>query len=95
MSCGGIVIETIAVKNRIWINTKEKEYYRTECAIYVEDTPEARCVSKGDTVWWQGDKAYWTPKDKNGNPIERKDGKYVANVVLKRIGFSGVKRPQI
>lgn len=96
MSCGGIVTETIILKDKVWINTKEKEYHHTECAIYVEDSPEARCVSKGDTVWWQSDKAYWTPKDSNGKPIERKDGKCnVANIVLKRRGFSGVKRPEI
>lgn len=96
MSCGGIVVETIIAKNKVWINTKEKEHYCNTCAIYVEDTPIARSVSEGDTVWWQSDKAYWTPKDKNGKPIERKDGKCnVANVVLKRIGFSGVKRPQL
>lgn len=95
MSCGGIVVETIICPNgRVWINTKEKEYYRSECAIYVKDSPQARCVAVGDSVWWQGNQAFWTPKDKCGKPIERKDGKCnVANVVLERIGFSGVKRP--
>lgn len=96
MSIGGTVTETIILPDKIWINTKEKEHYRSECAIYVEDSPAARCVSKGDTVWWQGNTAYWTPKNKNGQPIERKDGKCsVSDIKLKRQGFSGVKRPEL
>lgn len=94
MSVGGTVIETIILPDKVWIDTKEKPHYNSTCAIYVENTPEARCVAVGDTVWWQGNQAFWTPKA-NGNPIERKDGKCnVANVVLKRRGFSGVSRPK-
>lgn len=94
MSCGGIVTETIILKDKVWINTVEKDHPNCYCAIYVEISPAARCVSPGDTVWWQSDNAYWTPKDRQGNTIERIDGKCnVANVILKRRGFSGVKRP--
>lgn len=96
MSVGGTVIETIVTPNgRVWINTKEKPHYHSDCAIYVKDSAEARCVAIGDTVWWQCNRAFWTPKTKSGNPIERKDGKCnVANVELERIGFSGVSRPK-
>lgn len=95
MSCGGIVVETIVCPNgRVWINTKEKEHHLSTTAIYAKDTPAARCISVGDTLWWQGNFAYWTPKS-NGKPIERQDGKCnVANIRLERIGFSGVSRPK-
>lgn len=87
MSVGGTVIETVTSGDLVWINTKEKPEYRSECAICVENTPEARAVSKGDIVWWQGALAFWTPKDRQGKrvgPVE---------VKLKRRGFSGVSRP--
>ncbi len=100
MSVGGTVVETIVVTahgkkpTTVWIDTREKPHYLSTTAIYVEDSPEARCVDVGDTVWWQGNVAYWTPKDKRGEPIERADKKLnVANVPLKRRGFSGVSRP--
>ncbi len=94
MSCGGIVVEIIVLTDKVWINTKEKEHYRSDCAIYVKRTAQAECVAVGDTVRWQGNTAFWTPKSKD-LPIERADGKCnVANVELERIGFSGVARPK-
>lgn len=83
---GGTVIETIAVENRVWINTQERDTLTT-CAIYVESTPQARAISEGDVVWWQGNYGYWTAKDRAGKTIGKPE------VKLKRIGFSGVKRP--
>ena len=88
MSCGGTVIETIILPDKVWINTKEKPEYRSDCAIYVENTPEARCVSEGDSVWWQGAFAYWTAKNQQGHRVGS------VEVKLKRRGFSGVSRPQ-
>jgi hypothetical protein len=88
MSVGGTVIETIITGDLVWINTKESPKYRSECAIYVENTPEARSVSEGDIIWWQGNIAYWTAKDRHGRTVGRKE------VELKRRGFSGVARPQ-
>jgi len=71
----------------VWINTKEKPEYHSECAIYVERTPAALAVSEGDIVWWQGAYAMWTPKNQHGKTYTKTDMK------LKRIGFSGVSRP--
>jgi len=78
----------------VWINTREQEHQLSTCAIYVKNTAPACCISPGDVVWWQGRSAYWTPKS-HGHPIERVGGKMnVANVLLERIGFSGVPRPE-
>lgn len=83
---GGKVIETLLYKNRIWVNTQDRN---DTCAIYVEDTPESRSISEGDSIWWQGGYAYWTAKSREGRKsIGKPDYR------LKRIGFSGVKRPQ-
>ena len=87
MSVGGIVIETIDTGSRVWINTKEKAECHSECAIYVERSPASLCVQNGDIVWWQGSDAMWTPKNAQGKTYSKSD------LRLKRIGFSGVKRP--
>ena len=87
---GGTVVETIELADRIWINCRER--YSRECAIYVEKDSKSRCVSEGDTVWWQSGSAYWTPKfyvQKSGKECKHFD------IKLKRIGFSGVKRPAL
>lgn len=95
---GGIVVETIDVPDpglnddpdslgfgtprepRVWINCRDD--HGDECAIYVARTPEARSVSEGDSVWWQGTGAFWTPRHRAFT--DRR---------LRRIGFSGVSRP--
>ena len=43
-----------------------------ECAVFVEDTNDARSVVPGDTCWWQGSRVYV----KNDT------------IILKKIGFS-------
>lgn len=79
MSVGGKVIETIVLDDKVWVNTLDK---RDECAIYVERTPEARTIGEGDSLWWQGDWAFWTPTNRAFEDHR-----------IKRVGFSGVKRP--
>ena len=79
---GGLVIETIVLANRVWINYAERQS-RSQCAIYVERTPASEKVRLGDMLWWQGAYAMWTPLDKRF--IEKK---------LLRIGSSGVNRPK-
>jgi hypothetical protein len=80
---GGIVIETIDTGDRIWVNCKDRDYSNT-CAIYIERTPESRSISEGDSIWWQGWSAFWTPSN---NAFHDKK--------LRRTSFSGVERPSI
>lgn len=78
---GGTVIEVVPCSGRIWVNTADK---RDTCAIYIEDSPDARQIHPGDTVWWQGVHALWTPRGQT-RIVDRR---------LKRIGYSGVERPR-
>jgi hypothetical protein len=87
---GGKVVETIVDGDRVWINCQEfrgGETYNTFCAIYVKSTAQARSVSEGDIIWWQGDRAMWTAKNSYGKTIGKPD------TILKRIGYSGAKKP--
>ena len=93
---GGKVIETLILpeQNRVWINTRDYDKTTGEwrsdiCAIYVEDSAAARSISEGDVVWWQGNCAHWTAKDRKGRTVGK------ADVKLVRKSYSGVKRPVV
>lgn len=79
---GGTVIETLVGTDRVWINCRDK--HGSECAIFVERTDESRAISEGDSIWWQGVHAYWTPK---GKPFHDRP--------LRRRGASGVTKPTV
>jgi hypothetical protein len=53
----------------------------SECAAYIERTDAALLIEPGDSLWWQGRDAMWTPRA--GGKPDRK---------LRRIGYSGVRR---
>ena len=96
---GGTVIETVELADRVWVNCQE-DTSSSVCAIYVERTPKSRSISEGDSVWWQGQWALWTPSF-NRTPTCDHTHHYSCKRVgidydirLKRIGFSGVKRPE-
>lgn len=85
MSVGGRVAEVVRVNDaKVWVNTDDSRNpeFPNYCAVYVN--PDGHDIQMGDSLWWQGDTAYWTPQDR---PFG------VFDVPLKRIGFSGVARP--
>lgn len=85
MSVGGKVIEVIPLPEKVWVNTRERGT-GAECAIYVERTPAALAITEGDSLWWQGGFAMWTPK----RGVARDA---FVDKELRRIGCSGVNRP--
>jgi hypothetical protein len=79
VSVGGKVVETIVLADKVWVNADDQG---DKCAIYVERTPESRTISEGDSLWWHGHAAFWTPSN---HAFEDRR--------LNRVGFSGVSRP--
>jgi hypothetical protein len=45
--------------------------------IRLEKTDDSLSISRGDSLWWQGDKAMWTSKDKS-----------MYLIGIKRLGYS-------
>ena len=94
---GGEVIEVAILKDRVFIDCRDRTYERDTCAIYVERSPNALRVRPGDMVWWQGYRAFWTPKANRLTDEESKKKGHKAGVdyeiELIRIGYSGVDRP--
>jgi len=79
MSVGGKVIDQKIFDDKVYINTSDG----SECAIYVERDKNSERVRVDDIVWWQGNRAFWTTKDRKSQ----------VEIVLKRRGFSGVPYP--
>ena len=81
---GGTVIEINSDYDHIEIVVKGTGCEESDTlAIKVEVTTEARCISEGDTVWWQGRIAYWTACNRDG-----KYNKWTKDVEIPRIGYS-------
>jgi len=81
-------------QGKIYVNTKDKN---AECAIYVERNILSEKIKPGDSLWWQGRKAYWTPKK---NRLFAEESEKLGHkcsidydIPIPRIGFSGVERP--
>jgi hypothetical protein len=82
---GGKVIETILLPDKIWINARDNYPRRRpdECAIYVERNADSEAIRVGDSIWWQGGYAMWTPASRE-----------FADHKIPRVGYSGVNRPE-
>jgi len=78
---GGKVINIVKVEDGVWVQCLDRTYSEQTCAIRVKDAKEMKV---GDSLWWQGRHAYWTPKPDDG----RED------VRLERIGYSHSSIPE-
>jgi hypothetical protein len=93
---GGTVTKTEVLENKVWVDCEEDQS-TSKCAIYVERNNKSEAIKPGDSVWWQGGFAMWTPFEnrtngkQNGISILKCGVDY--DVRIKRIGFSGVARP--
>lgn len=77
---GGTVIKTNGDYDHIEIVVEDEG---EKLAIKVQVTAKSRSISEGDSVWWQGRNAYWTPKNHKGEWI-----KEACDIAIPRIGYS-------
>lgn len=89
---GGKVIEVCdhpLDQNKIYVNVADRPHRRLEeCAIYVVRDSNSEQIEIGDSLWWQGRYAYWTPQS---GTREKCGVDY--DIPIERIGFSGVSHP--
>jgi len=82
MSVGGKIVEVLDTEDSYWVNTYDDH---VECAVYI-DKEGGKEPQVGDTLWWQGRKAYWTPQPHtDGDPFD---------IAIPKISGSGVNRPR-
>jgi len=81
---GGEVVDTVVFGERVWVEVRDGT---DTCTLYVDNTDAARCISPGDALWWQGENAYWTARNRKGAVIGCPD------FPLERVGLTGAPRP--
>jgi len=61
----GVVTNTLDCGHSVSVHTRDREHpeWKNE-PVHLSRTPEARSVSEGDLLCWEGDKAFWTPKSR-------------------------------
>lgn len=102
---GGVVIEVIKLKGRVWVNTVERERLDTgeynQCAIYIERNENSEQIKLKDSLWWQGRFAMWTPAE-NRKKTCNHEHHYSCqragidyDIKIPRVGYSGVERPTV
>lgn len=90
---GGEVVETIRVDSsppKIWVNAQHR---KDQCAIYVVHNRTSDQIRPGDSIWWQGRHAMWTPQENRDRPEASQVCGVDYDIQIKRIGYSGVSRP--
>ena len=73
---GGTVVETKGNDGYIEIEVEDAGQKLT---IRLETNEDSKSIRKGDAIWWQGRKAYWTPTSLQG---------YRDDIEIPRIGYS-------
>lgn len=108
---GGIVIEVIKLRGRVWVNCVERDKLDTgkhnQCAIYVERNENSESIKLKDSLWWQGRYAMWTPHEvsKKLRPAcdcrehldcnNKEKSGIDYDIKIPRVGYSGVERPAV
>jgi hypothetical protein len=83
---GGTIVEVLFEKDRIFLNVQDKTYPKDRCGIYVVRDSDTERIETGDSVWWQGNKVFWTP-------TATLPGSDVVDYPLDRASYSGVGHP--
>jgi hypothetical protein len=73
---GGKVVEVNGDYDHVEVIVEDEN---EKLAIKVQVTDDARWIDEGDSLWWQGRNAYWTPK----SSIDHRE-----DVKIPRIGYS-------
>ena len=89
---GGIVIGVATANGESLVNVKERETTSTLAIRVVpkrSDNGTPVVIQPGYSIWWQSNKAMWTPKERIGKHTDKPEmqGK-TWDIVLERIGYS-------
>jgi hypothetical protein len=98
---GGKVIETVLQAGRVWVNVCDRVHPKDTCAIYVERNANSEAIQMGDSLWWQGGVAYWTPQEYTAVGCQHREHTDCTghvgtdyDIQIPRLSYSGVGRPE-
>lgn len=86
---GGIVIEAAERDGRIYIDCQDRSSKDTS-AIWLEKNETSLRIRMGDSIWWQGDQAMWTPEIVDSTAAGMVCGVHY-DIKIPRIGYSGAE----
>lgn len=96
MVVGDMVIEVSEVKDRpevLFVDLCDRKGKDT-CAIYVSKSVVSQRIQVGDTVWWQGLKAFWTPQRvRLAEDATEFDCGVHFDIEIPRVGHPGIVHP--
>lgn len=100
---GGIVIEVSEVKGEpdiLYVDCADRTTRRGKpdtCAICVQKNATSERIQIGDSLWWQGGWAMWTPKENRLTEERSTRAGHKCGVDydirIPRVGYSGVRHP--
>lgn len=96
---GGTVVEVAGVPDRpevLYLDCVDKPQGRKKadyCAILVERNQDSDRIQVGDSIWWQGKTAYWTPVQNRGGHLTGLKCHVDYDIQIPRVGYSGVEHP--
>lgn len=100
---GGKVIEVASHPERLdvlFVNVADKPYSKVEtCGVFVERNETSERIRVGDSLWWQSEVCYWTPKERlpdyesrHGDMIDMFGG-VDYDIKIPKKSYSGVTNP--
>lgn len=96
---GGTVVEVASVPERpevLYLDCVDKPKGRKKadyCAILIERNESSDKIQIGDSVWWHGDIAYWTPVQNRGGHLKGMKCHVDYDIPIPKIGYSGINHP--
>ena len=97
---GGTVVEVASHPERLdvlFVNVVEKPYSNVQsCGVFVERNQMSERIRVGDSLWWQSETCYWTPKENKEMYAGRTDVMRCGidrDIKIPKKSFSGVPNP--
>lgn len=98
---GGKIIEIVPEDGRVFVNVRDTAYPKDRCGIYVEKNQISERMEIGDSLWWQGAFAMWTPESYQQQSCSHREhitcnGRSGIDYDIKipRLSYSGVDHPE-
>lgn len=98
---GGKIVEIIMEAERVFVNVADTTYPKDRAAIYVERNANSEAMSTGDSLWWQGRYAMWTPQSYQGRSCEHREhitcqgsAGVDYDIQIPRLSYSGIDHPE-
>jgi hypothetical protein len=85
---GGKIVEVNDCGELLEVVCADRTYPKERCAVKIKKGKHWKALRPGDSFWWQGSRAMWTPQE---NAVSDKPGQVCGkdyDIVFRRVGYS-------